>query len=297
VSKRPRPTFNWIPWWIIALAACLEISSADLETIPRARWLADSDNDGDSFLVEGQGQQLRIRLYFVDCPETSASATTDAEQVQEQMRYFGLTNAAQVIRFGEEARRFTERMLARPFTVQTARAKAPGRFGGRVYAFIKVASGDDLAEMLVQEGLARAHGVERESATGVSAQETSRKLKDLEDSAKLKKAGIWAESNPDRIPEMRLQQRQKLQELDRLRQESKAARATNQRRIDLNTASVRELKSVSGIGLVLAQRIIQARPFQSVDDLLRVKGIGQKKLDAIRPRVVVNPRRTAPDPK
>ncbi|MBI2948776.1 MAG: helix-hairpin-helix domain-containing protein [Verrucomicrobia bacterium] len=267
-----------------------------METIPGARLLPDPDNDGDSFLVEAQKQQLRIRLYFVDCPETSAGANADAERVQEQMRYFGLTNAEQVIRFGQEARRYAEQALAKPFTVETARANAPGRFGGRVYAFVKVASGEDLADMLVQAGLARAHGMERGNATGIPRQEMSQRLEDLEAAAMLKKAGIWTESNPDRIAEMRRQQRQKLQELDRVRQESKGVRATDQRRIDLNTASVRQLESVAGIGPVLAPRIVQGRPYKSVDDLVRVKGIGKKKLNAIRSQVVVNPKKAVPDP-
>lgn len=42
-----------------------------------------------------------------------------------------------------------------------------------------------------------------------------------------------------------------------------------------------------GIGPVLARRIIESRPYRSVDDLIRVKGIGAKKLEAIRGMVGV----------
>jgi endonuclease YncB( thermonuclease family) len=125
----------------MVVALSRHVWPAELETIPGARLVADADNDGDSFLVEGAGQQLRIRLYFVDCPETSASASTDAERVQEQMRHFGLTNASQVIRFGEAARRSVEQTLSKPFTIQTSRANAPGRFGGRYYAFVTIEGG------------------------------------------------------------------------------------------------------------------------------------------------------------
>ena len=49
--------------------------------------------------------------------------------------------------------------------------------------------------------------------------------------------------------------------------------------IDINTASQSELDSLPGIGEVYAKRIIEGRPYRSVDDLKRVKGIGGKTLD------------------
>jgi competence ComEA-like helix-hairpin-helix protein len=53
-------------------------------------------------------------------------------------------------------------------------------------------------------------------------------------------------------------------------------------KIDINNASLEELEKLTGVGPVIAKRIIEARPFSSVDDLIRVKGIGQKKLEAIK---------------
>jgi len=50
-----------------------------------------------------------------------------------------------------------------------------------------------------------------------------------------------------------------------------------------NTASKEELMSINGIGPVLSARIIAGRPYKTIDDLLKVKGIGSKKLDNIRP--------------
>ena len=54
------------------------------------------------------------------------------------------------------------------------------------------------------------------------------------------------------------------------------------RRVDLNTASQQELEALPGIGPTIARRIIEGRPYRTVDDLLRVKGIGEKKLEEIR---------------
>jgi competence protein ComEA len=59
------------------------------------------------------------------------------------------------------------------------------------------------------------------------------------------------------------------------------------RRIKVNTATESELESLPGVGPVIARRIIEGRPYRSVDDLDRVKGIGKKRLEEIRPLVSV----------
>lgn len=61
-------------------------------------------------------------------------------------------------------------------------------------------------------------------------------------------------------------------------------------RLDVNRATAAELRRLPGIGPTLSQRIVEARakrPFRSVEDLRRVRGIGAKTLERLRPHVLV----------
>lgn len=57
---------------------------------------------------------------------------------------------------------------------------------------------------------------------------------------------------------------------------------TGSERVSVNSASEADLQRVPGIGPVTAKRIVEARPYSSLGDLLRVKGIGEKTLDGLR---------------
>jgi len=66
-----------------------------------------------------------------------------------------------------------------------------------------------------------------------------------------------------------------------------------QDRIDVNTAQLDELQALTGIGPKLADAIIKNRkkdgPFREASDLLRIKGIGPKKLEKMIPHLHFDP--------
>lgn len=58
-------------------------------------------------------------------------------------------------------------------------------------------------------------------------------------------------------------------------------------RVNLNTATLTELESIPGIGVVLAKQIVANRPYASVDDLLKIRGIGERSVQGLRTYVKV----------
>ncbi|MEW5976814.1 MAG: helix-hairpin-helix domain-containing protein [Acidobacteriota bacterium] len=69
-----------------------------------------------------------------------------------------------------------------------------------------------------------------------------------------------------------------------------AASKPVKQRLNINRASVEELQTLPGIGPVLAGRIVEYRqknpPFRKVEELLIIKGISKRKLEAIRSQIV-----------
>lgn len=267
--------------------------AADLQKFTDVRLVENPSNDGDSFVVQAGERQMHVRLYFVDCPESVATTDADAKRVREQARYFGITDAKKVFEFGHDATAFTTNALAKPFTIYTAFSSALGRSpGGRIYAFVITSDGKDLGQLLVGNGLGRAHGSKREGPTGVAAKQIQKELQDLESEAMLQHAGTWAATDSNAIGQLRAQEKEEERELKDI-QRASAGKKTLTGPVDLNTGTTGELQSIGGIGPVLAGRIIAHRPYKNVDDLLRVTGIGSRLLDKIRPYLVVN---TSPEP-
>jgi competence protein ComEA len=62
--------------------------------------------------------------------------------------------------------------------------------------------------------------------------------------------------------------------------------------VDLNTATAAELDALKGVGPAKAKAIIDYRekngPFESVDDLDKVKGFGIKTVEKLRPDITVD---------
>ncbi len=239
--------------------------AAELQRLDDATLVKSGVNDGDSFQVLYDGKKQIIRLYYVDCPETRATTNADARRVREQTRYFGLPDAARTFEYGKQAAAFTKKQLTRPFTVHTSYADARGRSKeGRVYGFVTTADGKDLATLLVQNGFARSFGVRRALPNGTHRDEATAQLDDQETVAMLKRKGIWEKTDPDRLVELRADARLEEAEITALLHPEVTGP------INLNTATIEELKSIQGVGEVTAQRIIEQRPITRPEDLKEI---------------------------
>lgn len=70
-----------------------------------------------------------------------------------------------------------------------------------------------------------------------------------------------------------------------------AAKATPAAPVNLNTATQAQLETLPGLGAKVAQRIIEYRQkngnFKKVEDLMNVKGIGEKSFLKLKPMITV----------
>lgn len=281
--------------WMLAMAAAacataLPVHTAELKAYADARYLAHEANDGDSFMVEFGGEGHMIRLYYADALETTLGSPSDRRRALDQARHFGVPAPQRVTPYGAAARdRVRDLLGGSPFTVHSAMAHAPGRSRRpRVYAMVTLPDGRDLAAVLVSEGLARARGVRRARPDGTSGEEYAAFLADLELAAALGTRGLWTETEPDKLADLRRQQREDDRLLD-IQAFGVFATLNEDDPLDLNTAPAEELQQIKGIGEALAERIIAHRPFASVDDLRRVPGIGPTLVERARPFLTAEP--------
>jgi competence protein ComEA len=57
--------------------------------------------------------------------------------------------------------------------------------------------------------------------------------------------------------------------------------------VDINVATLAELDALPGVGPATAKRIVDGRPYGSIEDLMRVKGIGQATFDKLKEYIMV----------
>lgn len=262
------------------------LNAAELQTFRDCQLVEAPWADGDSFPVRfADGAVHTVRLYGADCLEAHINDSTDARRLRAQRRYFGISDYGASPRasielaksLGAAATTEVQHLLEKPFTVHTAFADGRGSAQyQRVYAFVETADGTDLATLLVRRGLARAFGLYRSTPDGLHRKEYEERLKDAELVAARGGLGAWAHTNWEELPDERQAER---------REEAEDAIAMGRtlptEPLSINRASAEELARIPGIGDVLAQRIIAARPFETTEELKRVAGIGPTTLREI----------------
>ena len=153
----------------------------------------DEWTDGDSFRVRlRDGRIETFRLYFVDTTESRSRG----KRSDEQAAYFGITHE-QAIELGKQAKTFTARAIAQPFTVYTRWRLV--FVGSRFYAVVLTSDGQDLAELLVRAGLARIYGTRTPLPEGRDSRTYLRHLRQLEAEAKAQKVAGWGIVRPRSI--------------------------------------------------------------------------------------------------
>lgn len=279
---------------LLCLLLAAAAGAGDLQSFEGARLIPTDWADGDSFEVElPNGERHTVRLYGADCFEWHVSDSTDARRLRGQRRYFGITDVSPSVpksielakSLGAKAGQAVRELLAEPFTVHTAFADGggDGKYH-RVYGFITLADGRDLAAALVGRGLARAYGVYRGAPNGLSRDDYRERLKDMELWAAAGRHGAWAHTDWDQL----LAQREEQRRLD-----NEIAIATDTalpaEPLDINTAARDALMRIPGIGEHFANAIIENRPYRKLEELLRVPGIGEKRFANLRAWVSLGP--------
>ena len=278
--------------------------SKDWIVLENCRLIVNPANDGDSFHASAGEKEYLFRLYMVDAPETDE---IKPGRLVEQAKYFAMT-VPQAIEVGRAAKEFAREKLSEPFTVFTRMSDAMGSSNiERVYAFVQTKDGD-LGEQLVRNGLARNHGRKAAPPGLKDSRSEIKKLQQFEDEARQEKIGGWGvnagrlnvraqkpapfsvfiagKTAPPRAaplanspaPTSSIATTKPVET-----KRSHAKEAPELGKIDINTATEKELTTVPGIGHVMAARIIAARPFHSADDLKKVSGIADRKYTQIRP--------------
>lgn len=79
------------------------------------------------------------------------------------------------------------------------------------------------------------------------------------------------------------------QEASEKQEQASTSEAEKVEKIDLNSASQKELETLPGIGPACAKAIIAARPYDKIEDVMRAKGIAEGRFAKIKDLVTVAP--------
>src|SRR5216683_108443 len=115
------------------------------QLLTNCQYIANTENDGDSFRVRSGTNEFLLRLYFVDAPETNLRYP---ERTREQSEYFAAT-LDETMKGGRAAGDLVRETLREPFTVWTRWASAAGRSKERRYYGFVLIGTDVLDEFLV----------------------------------------------------------------------------------------------------------------------------------------------------
>ena len=187
------PNFGLLAVCAVLLGSHAVLQARQWERLEGCEYFEGVYSDGDSIEVRSDGKQYVFRLYFVDCVEKNPASRA---RRRTQGQYFGLkASEGTPLRAAYLAKNYTREKLREPFTVYTRwQLVDPDGDNPAVRAFVETAGGEDLATLLVSEGLAIIRHGETAVAdhpNGRGSPEISADLRKAEAEARSRKRGAW----------------------------------------------------------------------------------------------------------
>ncbi len=178
----------WIAGQIAARA------QATWERLEGLRFVDGPHADGDSIETEVRGKRVVFRLYFIDCIESNPESR---DRRRGQARELGLRDDPEGdgLMIARQAGAFTREQLREPFTVLTKWEQVdPRGENPSIRAFIVNSKGEDLSQLLVENGLAiiRAGRATTNHPDGTSSAGVAERLRAAEIRATKSLRGAWS---------------------------------------------------------------------------------------------------------